>query len=156
MVGGLLSALVAGSLVGVQNIFNSKVGERVGLWATTAWVLGLGALASLAIGLFLEGRHMVAPQPMQPWFWFSGVLGVGVVVGLVQSIKRLGPTLAVSIVMASQLGFAVIWDALGWLGVTQTPLSFKRLLGVLVIIAGVLVFKLGGARKAEAEPAGVR
>jgi Uncharacterized protein conserved in bacteria len=162
MVSGFLSALVAGSLVGVQNVFNSKVGEHVNSWATTAWVLGLGALASLTIGLFMEGAQMFTLRSMQPWYWGSGILGVGVVIGLVQSIRRLGPTYAVSIVLASQLAFAVLWDALGWLGVTQTPLSLKRLLGVLVIVAGVLVFKLGGGRKQEAapevapEPAGVR
>src|SRR4051794_4247952 len=100
MVSGLLSALVAGSLVGVQNVFNSKVNEHVGSWATTAWVLGLGALASLTLGLIMEGAHMFTLRPMQPWYWGSGILGVGVVIGLVQSIRRLGPTYAVSIVLA--------------------------------------------------------
>ncbi|MNL34198.1 hypothetical protein D3C87_1561590 [compost metagenome] len=101
---------------------------------------------------------MFTLRAMQPWYWGSGILGVGVIFGLVQSMRRLGPTLAVSIVLASQLGFAVLWDALGWLGVNQTPLSFKRLLGVLVIISGVLVFKLAGGHEAatEPEPSGAR
>lgn len=158
MVSGFLSALAAGSLVGVQNVFNSKVGEHVNPWATTAWVLGLGALASLTLGLFMEGAQMFTLRGLQPWHWGSGILGVGVVIGLVQSIRRLGPTVAVSIVLASQLAFAVLWDTLGWLGVTQTPLSLKRLLGILVIVAGVLVFKLGGREKpaTASEPAGAR
>lgn len=152
MVSGFLSALVAGSLVGLQNVFNSQVNEHVPSWATTAWVLGLGALASLAIGLFMEGASMFAWQTMQPWYWGSGILGVGVVLGLVQSIRRLGPTVAVSIVLASQLAFALLWDALGWLGVGQSPFSLKRLLGVLLIVGGVLVFKLVGGRKPAAAP----
>ncbi|HEY9897977.1 MAG TPA: DMT family transporter [Pantanalinema sp.] len=152
MVLGFFSALVAGLLVGVQNVFNSKVNEHVSSWATTAWVLGLGALASLALGLFMEGASMFTLRSMQPWYWGSGLLGIGVIIGLVQSISRLGPTYAVSIVLASQLGFAVLWDAQGWLGVNQTPLSFKRLLGVLIIIGGVIVFKFGGGRKAATAP----
>ncbi len=153
MISGFFAALVAGSLVGVQNVFNSKVGEHANSWVTTAWVLGLGALASLLIGFFLEGASMFTLGTMQPWYWGSGILGIGVVIGLVQSIRRLGPTVAVSIVLASQLAFAVLWDAMGWLGVSQTPLSLKRLLGVLVIVGGVLVFKLGGERKPKAIPA---
>lgn len=158
MVTGLLAAIMAGSLVAVQNIFSSKVNEHVNSWATTAWVLGLGAVASLAIGLFVEGAQMFTLRSMQPWYWGSGILGIGVTIGMVQGIKRLGPTFAVSLVLASQLAFAVLWDATGWLGVTQTPLSLKRLLGVLVIVAGVLVFKLGDRQKAAPapEPAGVR
>ncbi|MBO9540574.1 DMT family transporter [bacterium] len=158
MLSGLLSALIAGSLVSVQNIFNSKVNEHVSSWATTAWVLGLGALASLVLGLVLEGPQMFALKGMQPWYWGSGILGVGVVIGLVQSIRRLGPTYAVSIVMAAQLAFAVLWDGMGWLGMAPVPISPKRLLGVLVIVGGVLVFKLCGTQKSATspEPAGVR
>ena len=158
MVSGFLSALAAGSLVGLQNVFNSKVGEHVAPWATTAWVLGLGALASLTLGLFVEGAQIFTLRGMQPWHWGSGILGVGVVLGLVQSIRRLGPTVAVSIVLASQLAFAVLWETLGGPGVTQTPLSLKRLLGVLVIVSGVLLFKLAGREKPTAarETAGAR
>ncbi len=158
MVSGLLSALVGGALVALQSIFNSKVNEHVNVWATTAWVLGLGALASLALGLFMEGASLFTLRAMQPWYWGSGILGIGVTIGMVQGIRRLGPSFAVSIVLASQLAFASFWDAMGWLGVAQTPLSPKRLLGVLVITAGVLVFKLGGGRApgTAPEPAGVR
>ena len=152
MITGIFSAVVAGSLVAVQNVFNSKVGEHVSGWATTAWVLGLGAMASLTLGVFLEGAEMFTLRAMQPWYWGSGILGIGVILGLVQSIRRLGPTYAVSIVLASQLAFAVLWDTTGWLGVTQTPLSLKRVLGVTVIVAGVLLFKLGGSRETEPSP----
>lgn len=141
MVLGLVSAVVAGALVGVQNVFNSKVGEHVDAWATTAWVLGAGALASLALGLSLEGAAMLAPRAMEPWYWACGILGIGVVIGMVQSTRRLGPTLAISLVLASQLAFAVAWEALGGWGVTRVPLSWQQWLGVGVIIAGVLVFK---------------
>ncbi|SDC26986.1 transporter family-2 protein [Paenibacillus sp. UNCCL117] len=149
MVTGLLLALLAGSLVGLQNIFNSKVNERAGTWATTTLVLGLGFLASLTIGFLFEGKGLFAWQPMQTWYWFSGLIGVGVVVCMVQGTRRLGPTYAVSIVLTSQLAFALLWDSLGWLGLTQVPFTFKQLIGVLVIVAGILLFKLGGGRVAQ-------
>jgi transporter family-2 protein len=113
MILGLLLALIAGSLVSLQNIFNSKVNERAGSWATTALVLGLGFLASLTIGLIFEGKHLCTLQNMKPWYWISGLIGVGVVICLVQGIRRLGPTYAISIVLTSQLGFALLWDSLG-------------------------------------------
>lgn len=40
MIIGLILALIAGSLVSLQNIFNTKVNEKVGSWATTTLVLG--------------------------------------------------------------------------------------------------------------------
>ena len=58
MILGLLFAIIAGALVALQNIFNSKVNERAGSWATTTLVLGLGFLASLTFGLLFEGGQL--------------------------------------------------------------------------------------------------
>lgn len=146
MVLGMALALLAGSFISLQNIFNSKVNERVGSWATTTLVLGMGFLASLILGLIVEGGGLLVLTHMQPWFWFSGFLGVGVVTCIVQAVRRLGPTFAISIVLTSQLGFALLWDSLGWLGLKQVPFTLQHLLGVLVIAGGVLMFKLGGER----------
>ncbi|KQL48886.1 hypothetical protein AN963_03575 [Brevibacillus choshinensis] len=149
MVIGMGLALLAGSFISLQNIFNSKVNERVGSWATTAFVLGMGFLASMTMGLFFEGKGLFVLPHMQPWFWFSGLIGVGVVTCMVQAIRRLGPTFAISIVLTSQLGFALLWDSLGWLGLNKVPFTLHQLLGVLVIVGGILVFKLGGARETQ-------
>jgi bacterial/archaeal transporter family-2 protein len=138
---GLLFAIMAGTLVGIQNIFNSKVDEKAGSWTTTTLVLGLGFLASFILGLFFEGWKMFDLQQMKGWYWFSGLLGIGVVAGIVQAIKHLGPTFAISIVLTSQLGFAVLWDSLGWMGLEKVPFSWQQFFGVLVIIAGAIVFK---------------
>ncbi|WP_232698666.1 DMT family transporter [Brevibacillus daliensis] len=146
MILGLLWALIAGSLISLQNIFNSKVSERAGNWATTTLVLGMGFLASLTIGLLFEGIDMFSLQNMKPWYWFSGIIGVGVVTCLMQGIRLLGPTYAISIVLTSQLGFALLWDSLGWLGLAKVPFTLKQLMGVLVIVGGIFVFKLGGRR----------
>ncbi|KKO54795.1 DMT family transporter [Paenibacillus sp. DMB20] len=144
---GLFLAVIAGSLVSLQNIFNAKVNERAGSWATTTLVLGLGFAASLAISLMTEGLNTFRLQKMESWYWFSGLIGVGVVICLVKGTRLLGPTYAISIVMTSQLGFALLWDSLGWLGLEKVPFTFNQLLGVLVILGGIFVFKLGGSRE---------
>ncbi|RDU35694.1 EamA-like transporter family protein [Neobacillus piezotolerans] len=149
MITGLVLAAVSGALLSVQNVFNSKVSLRAGTKATTALVLFLGFLASFLIGLGVEGKSMFALQNMQTWYWFSGMLGVGVVVSVVQAVMRLGPTYGISIVMVSQLVYALIMDSLGLMGLEKMAISGKHLVGVLVIVAGILVFKFGGVRKAD-------
>ncbi|WP_274361255.1 DMT family transporter [Paenibacillus thermotolerans] len=144
MIQGLLLALIAGSLVSLQNIFNSKVSERAGNWATTVLVLGLGFLASFAIGLVLEGKQLFDLSNMQIWFWFSGLLGVGVVTCMIQGIRLLGPTFGISVALASQLVFALLWDSIGFMGLERIPFTFQQLVGVIVIICGIVLFKFGG------------
>ncbi|WP_334074661.1 MULTISPECIES: DMT family transporter [Paenibacillus] len=144
---GLLLALLAGSLVGLQNIFNSRVNERAGSWPTTTLVLGLGFLASFLIGLAVEGKRLFHLEHMELWFWFSGIVGVGVVVCMVNAMKLLGPTYTIAVVMCSQLFFALLWDSFGLLGLEVVPFTLKQLVGVLVIVGGILLFKFGGVRE---------
>ncbi|MEH7885362.1 DMT family transporter [Bacillus sp. JJ1609] len=149
---GIVCAIIAGTLVGLQNIFNSKVNEKAGSWATTVLVLGLGFLASFILGLFFEGGQMFNLQNMKLWYWFSGLLGIGVITGIVQGIRYLGPTFAISIVLTSQLGFAVLWDSLGLMGLEKVPFTIKQLAGVLLILGGVIVFKWSEIRKNDEAP----
>ncbi|MDF2856726.1 MAG: rane protein [Neobacillus sp.] len=149
MIVGLLFAIFGGALVGLQNIFNSKVNERAGSWATTSLVLGMGFLASLTMGLLFEGGQLFNLQNMKTWYWFSGILGVGVVGCLVQGIKLLGPTYAIAIALTSQLVFALLGDTFGWLGLVRVPFTFSQLVGVLIIVGGIIIFKFGGSRESQ-------
>lgn len=149
MIIGLLLALLAGSLVSLQTIFNSKVNVSTGSWSTTTLVLGMGFAASLIFGLVFEGSNMFSLQNMKPWYWISGLIGVGVVICLVQALKLLRPTFAISVVLTSQLGFALLWDSLGWLGLNKVPFTLNQLLGVLVIVGGIFVFKFGAGRETQ-------
>ncbi|WP_128893925.1 DMT family transporter [Longirhabdus pacifica] len=145
----ILLACIAGCLVSLQNIFNSKVKEKAGQLTTTTLVLGLGFTASFIIGLTIEGGDMFALDHMQTWHWFSGILGIGVVTCLVQSISILGPTYATSIILSSQLLFALLFDTFGWLGLNQVPFTFTQFIGVVVIISGALLYKWSELQEAN-------
>lgn len=144
---GLSWAILAGSLVSLQNVFNSKVNEHVNPWSTTTLVLGLGFLASFLSGFAFEGMELFQLHNMKPWYWLSGLIGIGVVICVTQGVKLLGPTFAISIVMAAQLVFALAWDSTGLLGLEKVPFTFKQLASILIIIAGMIIFKIGGKRK---------
>ncbi|AQQ53389.1 DMT family transporter [Planococcus lenghuensis] len=150
---GILLALVGGILVCLQNTFNANVKKQVSVWSTTALVLGLGFAASFAAGLMFEGTGLFVFDA-EPWFWFSGIVGIGVVVCVTQGVQILGPSRAISLVMVSQIFFGLMWDTLGWLGVEQVPFTWQSFLGVLLISSGVVLFQLGPKLERSAVPQG--
>lgn len=152
MVIGLFLAFLSGVLISLQNTLNSKVNERTGSWVTTTLVLGMGFLASFTLGFILEGKELFVLHHMKTWYWFSGLLGVVIVTCLMQGYRLLGATYAISIALTSQLVFALLFDSLGLFGLEVVPFTFRKLLGVLVIISGILVFKLGGGRQNQEMP----
>jgi transporter family-2 protein len=99
------------------------------------------------MGLLFEGGQLFNLQNMKTWYWFSGILGVGVVGCLVQGIKLLGPTYAIAIALTSQLVFALLGDTFGWMGLVRVPFTFSQLVGVLIIVGGIIIFKFGGSRE---------
>ena len=141
---GLLLAAFGGALVGLQNIFNKRVNEKASSWTTTTLVLGMGFAASFLMGLLMEGEQLFNLHNMKLWFWFSGIIGVGVVVCITQGTKLLGPTSATSIALISQIGFALWWDTQGWMGLEKVPFTVNQAAGVLIIVGGILLFKFGG------------
>jgi bacterial/archaeal transporter family-2 protein len=151
MILGLLLSILAGSLVSLQSIFNSKVNERAGSWTTTTLVLGLGFAASFIIGFLSEGKQLFILENMNLWYWFSGLIGIGVVTCVVQGVRLLGPTYAIAITLTSQLAIALLWDTFGWLGIEKVPFTLQQLIGVIVIVAGIFVFKLSGETRPKSE-----
>lgn len=139
---GIFLAIIGGAFVSVQNTFNANVKKRVSVWTTTALVLFLGFAASLTAGLIFEGTGLFSFQA-EPWFWFSGIVGVGVVVCVTQGVQLLGPSRAISLVMVSQIFFGLMWDTLGWFGLEKVPFTWQSLFGILLISGGVVLFQLG-------------
>ncbi|MGN7453592.1 DMT family transporter [Paenibacillus pasadenensis] len=146
---GIIWAVASGLLLSLQNLFNANVDRKAGMWTTTTLVLGMGFAAALLLGLAAEGAALFQLAGMEPWFAFSGLIGIGVVTCMVQGVKRLGPTFAVSLALCSQLAFAMLWDSMGWLGLERVPLEPTRLAGVLLLAAGIVVFKLGGRGRSK-------
>ncbi|WP_341201350.1 DMT family transporter [Planomicrobium okeanokoites] len=139
---GIFLAIIGGAFVSIQNTFNANVKKRVSVWTTTTLVLFLGFAASFVAGLAFEGTGLFSFDA-EPWFWFSGIVGVGVVACVTQGVQILGPSRAISLVMVSQIFFGLMWDTLGWFGLEQVPFTWQSLLGVLMISGGVLLFQLG-------------
>lgn len=142
MIAGILLALAAGALISVQTLFNNKVSAAVHSHTTTALVLGMGFIASLSMGVLFEGADFFNWRAIPVWFWFTGLVGIGVVTCVVRGVNLLGPSYAISIVMSSQLLCALWWDSAGWFGLEQVPFSPQKAVGVIALIAGLILFKL--------------
>ena len=133
----LLLALLAGAALSVQTGVNSTLRGAVGhpLWATLI-SFGVGILTVGAVLLILRVPAPVALPPLG-WKWLGGSLGVIYVCFSLILAPRLGATSLVATVVAGQLVASLILDHFGWLGFSQHLISLPRLLGAVLLGAGV-------------------
>ncbi len=139
---GVGLAIIAGILISLQNVFNARVSEKTGSWATTSLVLGLGLIGSLVVFFTVEDKSLFEFGNVNPIFLFGGVFGVGIVFFLMRGVTLIGPAYAISIALISQILIAFTINTVGWFGFEASALSWQKLFGITLLIGGVLVYKL--------------
>ena len=139
---GLICALIAGAAMSIQGVMNTRLGEKVGVLETNAFVQLVAFVLALAFAL-LFGKGNIRLLTQSPWYtWLGGVIAPVITVTVMLAIKGASPTVAISAILLSQLTVAALIDAFGWLGAEKTPFTWQKSVGVALMAAGVLLMKL--------------
>ncbi|MGN0324824.1 MAG: DMT family transporter [Lachnospiraceae bacterium] len=139
---GILIAILSGALMSVQGVFNTQVTKASGIWAAAAFVQASALVVCLAAWLFTERGPLQEIFRVQPkYMLLGGAIGAFITITVIKSMDALGPAKAVMIIVISQLLVAYIIELFGWFQVEKQPLEFRKVLGILVAIAGCILFK---------------
>ena len=103
-----------------------------------AFTTVLGALIATALLLVvrrsLDGYAEAFGAPK--WLWLAAAIGVFVVASITLAAPEIGTTATVALLIAGQLGAALAIDRFGWFGVERVSLTWFRILGVVLLVAG--------------------
>lgn len=139
---GILIALLSGALMSIQGVFNTEVTKQTSLWVSTGWVQ-LTAFAVCVLAWLYNGRQSVAAlmQVENKYTLLGGVIGAFITVTVIQSMSQLGPAKAAMLIVISQLAVAYVIELFGMFGVDKQPFEWRKIMGMLVAIAGIVIFK---------------
>ena len=135
-------ALIAGLAGSVQVAVMGRFGERIGsLEALAANLLFSTLIATTVLLVFRQSLAGFGDAVRSPWWYWVGGGGMGVVVVLSITVvtPKIGAAATIGLLIAGQLAMGVLIDRYGWFGVEQVPLSWPRLLGVLLLAVGALL-----------------
>ncbi|EJS02540.1 DMT family transporter [Bacillus mycoides] len=138
---GFSLAILAGILISLQSVFNTKVNEIVGQWLTTACVLGIGLISSVLFHIITEKSISVNFYTANYLFYISGLFGIGLIICIMGAIKSLGPAYTVLISLITQLVVVLCVDTFGLFGMERVPIQINKLIGIGLLIVGVGIFK---------------
>ena len=135
-----LTALVGGCIA-LQAPINSQLGKAVGTFQAafvsfaigTALLVAIAALAKGGLGPVGEARHVA-------WYYLTGgILGAAYVTTVLVTVRSLGAGGVVAATIAGQLTMSVIVDHFGWLGVERQTITAARVVGIVLLAAGVFL-----------------
>jgi transporter family-2 protein len=135
-------ALVAGLAGSIQVAVMGRFGQRIGSFEALAANLALSTLLATTVLLVLRQSLAGFGEAIRsPWWYWVGGGGMGIVVVLTITVvtPRLGAAATIGLLIAGQLAMGVAIDRYGWFGVDQVPLTWPRVLGVLLLAAGALL-----------------
>ena len=138
---GIISCIIAGAAMSIQGVMNTRLGEKIGLYESNAFVQGTAFVLSLIIA-FLWGRGDFS-QIMQTnkLYWLGGAVGALITVTVMIGMGKTSPAVAVSVILVSQLLVAALIDALGIMGTEKVPFLWNKYVGLIIMVAGVILFK---------------
>lgn len=137
----LLLTVFAGGLIALQAPINSMLGKSVGTFAAASVSFTVGTIALVLITVLLgggfgdvgEARHLT-------WYYLTGgVLGAVYVTTALVAVRSLGAGGVVAATIAGQLSLSLVIDQLGILGVDKQPITWERILGVVLLALGTLL-----------------
>ncbi|MGH9944471.1 MAG: DMT family transporter [Pyrinomonadaceae bacterium] len=140
----LLLAALAGAFMPVQAGINSQLARWMSHPVQAAFV-------SFAVGTLALFAYCVALRQPVPslghlgatpwWVWTGGLLGAFFVTAATILVPRIGATMLLSASIAGQMGVSLLLDHYGLIGLPERPVSAWRVVGVVLVVAGVLVIR---------------
>ncbi len=140
---GFLIALLSGALMSVQGVFNTDVTKNTSLWVSTAFVQFSALAVCMIAWLFFDRTPFTAlMQVPHKYTLLGGAIGAFITVTVVKSMGSLGPAKAAMLIVIAQLSVAWMIELFGLFGMEKAEFSMRKLIGLLIAVAGVITFEL--------------
>ena len=135
--------LFAGAMTAAQPPTNAILARESGSVMFAALLsFAVGTLALLAVVLATQPRLNLAALREVPWYaWAGGFYGAFFVAVGAYAAPRLGIASLITIAVAGQMVAALAIDHFGAFGLDRTPISVGRVIGILLVLAGVVLVR---------------
>ncbi len=140
----MILALVVGCLLPLQASINAKLGTFLKapvMAALVNFIVGGFILLIVIIGTRTPNNILLAIKEAPAYAWVGGLMGSIYVTSIIFLVPRLGAALSFGLIIAGQMVFSLALDHFGFFGVTVQPVNWGRIMGVLLIFAGIVLIQ---------------
>ena len=140
---GMLLSILSGALMSIQGVFNTGVTKQSSIWVASGFVQ-FSALLVCIVAWFVTGRQGTVVSLFavdNKYMLLGGAMGAFITYTVIKGVELLGPAKANMFIIVTQLLVAYLIEVLGLFGTQKASFDMSKLIGMLLLVAGVIVFK---------------
>lgn len=139
---GFFIALISGALMSLQGVFNTEVTKQSSMWVSASWVQFSALVTCLVVWAVSDRSSFGALLKVSPkYVMLGGIFGAFITYTVIQSMSALGPARATMLIVIAQLTVSWLVELMGLFGVDKGTFSWRKFMGLLVAVAGVVIFE---------------
>lgn len=138
----ILAIIVVGSLVALQGAINAQLGRLLTHPLHASLISFLGGVITLIIAALIMRTGLPTFQQLSgipAYLFIGGILGAIFVSAVIVTVPKIGIANVLIAALAGQLILSLIIDHFGWLGVPKQPVNIYRIIGSLMVVAGLFL-----------------
>ena len=142
-------SVLAGVGIPLIGVLNSGIARSIGNpYGATAVMFAVAAIITLGITLPFYGLPSLAQLTSAPPISFGAGILIGFyVLSATVIIPRIGAASFIAYILIAQLMTSAVVDHFGLLGVMKRPMDVPKVLGLVVILAGIAIMQFGNLAK---------
>ncbi len=139
---GFIFGLLAGLLMSIQGVFNTRVMESSNMWVTNIWVQFLALITCVIMWVTTDKKNLLSVLNVDnKLYLIGGILGAFITFTVIKSITKLGPAEATMLILLAQLIVSYLIEVFGLFGTEKISFEWFKLLGVTFMVIGIFIFK---------------
>ena len=140
---GIITAVISGALMSLQGVFNEGVTKQTSIWISASFVQLTAFLVCILAWIFTgrDGSFGSLFSIQNKYMLLGGVMGALITYTVIRSMTALGPAEAVMIIVTAQVLVAYLIELFGLFGVEKVDFQWSKLIGVILAVGGIILFK---------------
>lgn len=137
-------AIIAGAAIPFQSAMNASLGKSLQSPYFSALTVFLVAFIAMILYVVISRQGIPTLEQFfsaPKWTYLGGILGAIYILLIVILAPKLGIGNVTVMVLMGQILAAMIIDQFGLLGTVPHPINWQRLIGVIMLCAGVFLIK---------------
>ena len=139
----IVLTLVAGAFLPIQAGLNTRLGKAIASPVYASLISFFVGLVGLLIYILIT-RQTVSFSGIKDspgYIWIGGLLGAFYITVIIFAFPVLGPGVTFGLIVAGQMVVSILLAHFNILVVHQSSISFLKIFGVLLIVAGVIIIR---------------